>query len=60
MAHSNVQMPGGNERAVANEEGDMQRRFMTSRHRATEPARRQLWDAPARNHDWIAARIGRG
>jgi len=27
---------------------------------ATEVRNRNLWTAPPRNHDWIAARIGRG
>jgi hypothetical protein len=25
-----------------------------------DPKNLQLWNAPPRNHDWIAARIGRG
>jgi hypothetical protein len=27
---------------------------------AHTPVDQQLWTAPPRNHDWIAARIGRG
>jgi hypothetical protein len=37
------------------------RRQRVARQRdAHTPSNEQLWTAPPRNHDWIAARIGRG
>jgi hypothetical protein len=41
----------------------MQDRRQTTKARrrvASEPVHLHLWNAPPRNHDWIAARIGRG
>jgi hypothetical protein len=36
-------------------------RYRAARQRlARTDASLQLWTAPPRNHDWIAARIGRG
>ncbi len=36
------------------------RQYVTRPHDAHTPSNEQLWTAPPRNHDWIAARIGRG
>jgi hypothetical protein len=38
----------------------MRRQTLVARERAHEARNRNLWNAPPRNHDWIAARIGRG
>jgi hypothetical protein len=38
----------------------MQPTTLVAHERATEARNRNLWNAPPRNHDWIAARIGRG
>jgi hypothetical protein len=37
------------------------RRQRVARHWTVHtPGNHHLWNAPPRNHDWIAARIGRG
>jgi hypothetical protein len=38
----------------------MNRRQRVARQRTLLGPNLQLWNAPPRNHDWIAARIGRG
>jgi hypothetical protein len=38
----------------------MQPTTLVTQRWATEVSNRNLWTAPPRNHDWIAARIGRG
>jgi hypothetical protein len=38
----------------------MNRRQRVARQRALQEPNLHLWNAPPRNHDWIAARIGRG
>jgi hypothetical protein len=38
----------------------MNRRTRATLEWAREQTTHHLWNAPPRNHDWIAARIGRG
>jgi hypothetical protein len=55
----NVRSGFGNE-LLAEQEGEMHAyRYSVARTGVAQTSL-QLWNAPPRNHDWIAARIGRG